>query len=430
MGMKPGETKDVVRYVRFFATQNVDGSYVASAKYPYLYIKLVTTLTRQAMGSITFAEKNNNYWFDATTGADDGTTAIVLDVLEPRDGGNINSFSRVINHTLVGNAPKQAGKYFVTPTTTTVKGQNDVVYTISGNSDLLIDKYDNTKQLTYTDATCNNTVNTYAIDVTKGVFANNAIYATPAGGKAVKIASLNQTTGELTLINDETTKIVLNAVGYEANHANINKELRAWIGFVGDNGCGLATQVAEAPFLASWQRPINLNDVAAQAFVDAQTNGNYIYLADILSFFDWRNEAFDMVGNNTWFMNFYGINAITVDVTPGKVYTDMNGGDITKTTLGSITTKARLYTESGSGKAATSHKFKFKSDFTKLNSSSQNDEAKQYIAENKSEFGYIYYENNGENVEKFNVKVPVTVSYTWGDFQTYVVITIDRTKSN
>lgn len=108
----------------------------------------------------------------------------------------------------------------------------------------------------------------------------------------------------------------------------------------------------------------------------------------------------------------------------------MNGGDITKTTLGSITTKARLYTESGSGKAATSHKFKFKSDFTKLNSSSQNDEAKQYIAENKSEFGYIYYENNGENVEKFNVKVPVTVSYTWGDFQTYVVITIDRTKSN
>ena len=262
------------------------------------------------------------------------------------------------------------------------------------------------------------------------MFANNAIYATPANGKAVKIATLNQITGELTLINKATTKIVLNAVGYEANHANINKELRAWIGFVGDNGCGLATQVAEAPFLASWQRPINLNNVADQAFVDAQTNGNYIYLADLLKFFDWRNVAFDMEGNNTWFMNFYGINAITVDVTPGKVYTDMNGGDIDKTTLASVTTKARLYTESATGKAATEHKFTFKTDFTKLNSSSQNDEAKQYIADHKSEFGYIYYENNGENVEKFKVKVPVTVSYTWGDFQTYVLIEIDRTKNN
>ena len=117
-------------------------------------------------------------------------------------------------------------------------------------------------------------------------------------------------------------------------------------------------------------------------------------------------------------------------MTPGKVYTDMNGGDINKTTLASVTTKARLYTESETGKAATSHKFTFKSDFTKLNSASQNDEAKKYIADHKSEFGYIYYENNGENVEKFNVKVPVTVSYTWGDFQTYVLIEIDRTKNN
>ena len=428
-GMKPGETKDVVRYVRFFATQNTDGSYKASAKYPFVYIKLVTTLTREAMPTTTFAQKIDNYWFDATSGADNGTNAIVLDVLEPRDGGNINAFSRVINHTLVGNAPKTAGKYFVTPTHTSVTGQNGVVYTISGESDKLVDKYDNT-ELTYADATYNNTVNTYAIDATKGVFTNNAIYATPANGTAVKIATLNQTTGELTLLNNATTKIVLNAVGYEANHANINKELRAWIGFVGENGCGLATQVAEAPFLASWQRPINLNEVAGQTILDAKTNGNYIYLADILSFFDWRNVAFDMKGNNTWFMNFYGIKAITVDVTPGKVYTNMNGGDITKTTLESITTKARLYTEGTSGKAAGSHKFIFKTEFTSLNAESKNAEAQKYIEDHKSEFGYIYYENNGENVENFSVKVPVTVSYTWGDFKTYVTIAINRTQNN
>lgn len=429
-GLKPGETKDVVRYVRYFATQNDDGSYAANAKYPYLYIKLVMTLTRAAVPTVTFAEKINNYWFDATTGADNGTNAIVLDVREPRDGGNINAFSRNINTTLVNNEPKAAGKYFVTSTATTVKGQNGVTYTISGKSNKLVNKYDNS-ELTYTAATYNEIVNTNAIDYTKGVLANNAIYATPAGGQPVLIATLNQDNGEITLDNNATTKIVLNAVGYEANHANINKELRAWIGFVGQTGCGLATQIAEAPFLASWQRPINLNPVSSQAFLDANTNGNYIYLADILKFFDWRNEAFDMLGNNTWFMNYYGINAITVDVTPGKVYTDMHDGDLNKTTLASVTTKAHIYTESANGgKEAASHKFTFKSDFTGLNAAAKNADAKKYIEDHKSEFGYIYYENNGDNVQKFNIKVPVTVSYTWGDFKTYVTISIDRTKNN
>ena len=44
--------------------------------------------------------------------------------------------------------------------------------------------------------------------------------------------------------------------------------------------------------------------------------------------------------------------------------------------------------------------------------------------------GYIFYENNGENVNTFSVKVPVTVEYEWGHFDTYMTITINSTLGN
>ena len=46
---------------------------------------------------------------------------------------------------------------------------------------------------------------------------------------------------------------------------------------------------------------------------------------------------------------------------------------------------------------------------------------------NKELFGAIYYENNGDNVTEFYVKVPVTVEYEWGSFETVVKINIKRT---
>ena len=41
--------------------------------------------------------------------------------------------------------------------------------------------------------------------------------------------------------------------------------------------------------------------------------------------------------------------------------------------------------------------------------------------------GTIHYTNNGDVVKKFSVKVPVTITYEWGQIKTDVVINIDRT---
>ena len=45
-------------------------------------------------------------------------------------------------------------------------------------------------------------------------------------------------------------------------------------------------------------------------------------------------------------------------------------------------------------------------------------------------FGAIYYKNNGENVTDFTLKIPVTISYTWGDFYDTLVVKVVRTQGN
>ena len=49
------------------------------------------------------------------------------------------------------------------------------------------------------------------------------------------------------------------------------------------------------------------------------------------------------------------------------------------------------------------------------------------IALNKDSYGSIYYANNGDNVTEFDVKIPVTIEYTWGKFTKTMTLHINRT---
>ena len=49
----------------------------------------------------------------------------------------------------------------------------------------------------------------------------------------------------------------------------------------------------------------------------------------------------------------------------------------------------------------------------------------------KAKFGYIKYENNGDNVHDFEVKVPFTIVYDWGEiFEQPITIHIHYTRGN
>lgn len=447
----------VSRYVRYKAKAG------ANAKYPYIYIKLTYELNRANITATTFGNKNANYWFaqldnkefvdGAILKAENPSTwsskanIIALDVREPRDGGDIRTFSRGVRSTLLENVElplrdthikeingvkHQYYKYYFVPKNTTVTAQNGKVYTITAQSSPADTKWNNLfcKYVTapttdvhpYNDATLDEVLNKCAINYYAGAFNNVNLYA-ENNGAYTKIATLNPTTGEISLIKNDQCKDVLNAVGYAEKHANLLTEMNTWVGVVSTSKCELADQVKEGIFRASWQRPINLKATDDQVAIDANTNGNVIYLIDILKMFDWRGEtAGYMWGNQTWFWAYYNVKAITVDVDPAHVKTNMHVASGEKY-LNEITTDAHLFAYPSMAQAATKYSF----NLATYDLASKNQDLIDHMNANKKLFGAIYYENNGDNVTEFYVKVPVTVEYEWGSFQTVVKINIKRT---
>lgn len=303
-----------------------------------------------------------------------------------------------------------------------------------------------------------------AIDYNDGVYRNATLYAVPSAQYATaaaytQIATLNQniTSGQMDLIwrtaDNDITKEILNAVGYEDEvHSNILKELNAMVGIVAHNGCGVAINVPEyakdeantnaGTFYVSWQRPINTS-TNANPMVDAKNNGDYIYTVDFLKLFDWRGPvAGKMYDANQWLWAYYNIKSVKIDVTPANVKTNMHQASTsTFVPLSSVTTMARLGALNTTGavtyNAPVTINLNGGAGLSVYNAANQNAALLTAMGlvpvnnNNKLAFaGGLYYANNGDNVTEFDVIVPVTVTYDWGEFISYVTVHIDRTLGN
>jgi predicted nucleic acid-binding Zn-ribbon protein len=303
-----------------------------------------------------------------------------------------------------------------------------------------------------------------AIDYNDGVYNNTILYAVPTANYATaaaytRIATLNPaiTSGQMDLIwrtpDNDITKEILNAVGYEdAVHSNILKELNTMVGVIAHNGCGVAINVPEfvadeantnaGTFYVSWQRPIN-TVTNANPMVDAKNNGDYIYTVDFLKLFDWRGPVNGkMYDENQWLWAYYNIKSVKIDVTPANVKTNMHQASTsTFVPLADVTTMARLGALNTTGAVTYNGNVTINlnggAGLAAFNAANQNAALLTAMGlvpannANKLAFaGGLYYENNGDNVTEFDVIVPVTVTYDWGEFISYVTVHIDRTLGN
>jgi archaellum component FlaC len=334
----------------------------------------------------------------------------------------------------------------------------------------------------------------------EGAFTNDDLYAVKKADyhngdplftkKYIKIAHMESSNGDIKLVRDKDSydqsetwsgddvkcaehkalDMVLNAIGYKAGHANITTELHSWVGVVAKNDCqydvvdpndprytnryevavytfdkfGVDNNKNFGIWTASWQRPINLvNDKPKDeynAVKDAQSNGYYIPVYDLLSFYDWRGPVEgDMEGNNKWLWAYYNINRIEVDCNPDHVTTTINGGSLETTTLGSVTGQVRLYPATAAQHNALQlpAKYTFNTLIGRVggnyNSANLNENLLTYLegsANGKANFGYIFYENNGLNVTQFTVRIPLVIYYEWGHFKTYTDVVINTTLGN
>lgn len=451
-----------VTYARY------EGNKGAGAKYDYLYIKLTVELTRVAVGKFGIKTKNIDYWF-GKDGSDAGLEAVVFNCNSPVNGGDIKIWKRAIQSQFEGNAVVLTGagatgtvekKFYFTPEqqvvveTDAVTGEKTTwIITPQPNAadalyKSLVPEYagDVANHEWKSEAEANEWINKCAIAYDKGVYNNATLYAYKGtvAGNGTKIATINQVSGEVTLDHNATTERIINAIAY-AGHLNINTEFRAQIGVIASKGCTVL-QSEDATFLASWQRPINPADAYAKVKVDAKTNADTIFVADILKFYDFRGpvEGQMETAATKWLWAYYNIKSIEVDCTPSNVYTNMGllddqDDDFQKLDkkLSVVAPNARLYaydnaTQSEKQVGTATFNLRYLNGVNYNDAGKSEDLYKIFNGTNKDkeQFGYIIYYNSGANVTRFSVRIPIKVTYEWGTFKTYVTVAIHRTLGN
>lgn len=182
-----------------------------------------------------------------------------------------------------------------------------------------------------------------------------------------------------------------------ASHKDLAHTVTATVGIYVTNACDMPLPVENNTFDVKFLRPINVAGVEGVAFTDAKDDGNQADLYKLLTFTDWRG---------TWKEEYvkapnagYGVTSITPDI--DDITTDMNNGTLGETLLSSITKDIAFKKDPNAGKAY-----------------------------GGVTFGQLVYENVGHVTSTFKVRVPLTVTYYWGEVKTSVDITVNATQGN
>lgn len=405
-----------------------------SAKYPYIYVKLTAKVNNKKTNTYAFGEKNDKmYWFD-------NGKVVQFDAVNPFNGGYLSTINRSVRSTLMNNiesfnAPQH--RYYFVPGEITVKDEyTGKTYTLTPQSSATDVAYNQvfcklvpTDVIAYKDAESH--LATCALDINKGAYANTGLYVK---GTYAQIATIDPATGEVKLVKKDATKAVLNAVGYKKGIEPLYEQFHAHIGVATANSCGVVEKTTEDKFYASWHRPINIFKSVKPA-VDANTNGNDIKVFDCIKMYDWRgwktaeteadcvaNQS-NMWGDNYWFWAYYGVSAISADLRYDNVMLQFEGSD-KWVKLSSVTNELALYGKNADGSIVRDNVLTSTFNLASYNSSAYNSLVESTL---KAKLGSIHYTNNGDVVKKFSVKVPVTITYEWGQIKTDVVINIDAT---
>jgi len=171
------------------------------------------------------------------------------------------------------------------------------------------------------------------------------------------------------------------------------------------NECGRELELVgdfDGSFLVHFLRPVNVEGQAADNFVDGVdfgAKGSVLDIVDVVRLSDWRNYAKNVTTyyfepDNGNYYDYYDVTAISVDEANIKPEGLMTSGGTELTELPST----------------------MEVDF--------DDTDPTFV------FGKLTYKNNGAAlVNEFTLKVPVTVSYKWGDVETIVNVVVRPTSA-
>ena len=423
-----------VRYVR----KSTNPDQTSNERPVYLPMK-VTTLKPE--GAVV--TKIDEYWYNNSTNTR-------LNVNYPADGENTLVYKVDLNQVWKGNKPvfnPTAG--FDSYTNTILANQNGTnggyKYYFADTKDYEVTDLNKNKYIIFAGQGGNKVITAtgmngnqyevtkdnelkYALSTASGVYENTSLYAkNVATGTITEIATINQGYGTIQYLNNDVAKLLLNAYHHK------DAKLFAQIGVCAYSSCGIALALDGSNYPAYFLRPISMEGNKSGTFIDAQANGSTINIAEVFDFVDWRDEAFKEGTDysNVWLYAFYNIKAVKVKL--ADITTTLNGGDIETTKLSSITNKIEINQLDAAGNKVTKGTdgnpvSPVSLDLTRYNAESNGTVATwNAIVE---AMGKIKYENNGNNVQGFTLRIPVEFTYDWGTISSYVDVDVKDTLGN
>lgn len=216
-----------------------------------------------------------------------------------------------------------------------------------------------------------------------------ALYADAAFTK--EIAKINCASGRIEYLQNTEAKEILNRYG----HKELAKTVTARLGMKAKICHNEYIDVANNEFNVKFLRPVDVLDAKCDNFVDAKDNGDTQDLK--MEFKDWRELWADGTEGTVNYYDYYVVSAIKLDLK--KATANINGDK-----------------------------------FENLKEVAPNVElsfAGPTVADIKAgKFGKVTYHNNGTTVGAFDMVIPGTVVYKWGEVPFTVKCTVNKTIAN
>ena len=357
-----------------------------TAKSPDAYVKFTTEDAKVFKPSASIdwsALKNSNYWYAANTSTP-GADEMHNNVITPEDnvGGQGNTMVQKLSNVMDGNNIKA---------TSIIKNIKDQTagkeYAASKLSlDLVFAKANTGKEFK------GHSGKTYVLTADgKDLKANVKGQVTK---QTIATISSDADVNKQTITYSNASTFAKDLLNYTAHNALNDETIKALITVEAKNQCPLALDLDDNSFTARFLRPINIKGTG-KTIEDANTQTmQVINLKDLITFTDWRDAW------KSSYATYYGVTKITV---AGVA----NGGFLSSNTA--VTTN-----QNGA-------------DFKPLKNINS---SLDFVLNENGVNSTITYKNFGSNVQKFQVKIPVVVSYYWGDLTEIITVTVDGTSGN
>lgn len=351
-----------------------------------VYIGLTTTVLDKP--EVTFGEKIKEYWYPGNQAEVAKRDTVRMNVPRPTSEGIRNKevllYAKDLDDNFKGN------KVVITPT---AASQNEYYDLAKLGTKYHYEFAKEQPKIGEYQLACD------AIDPTKLVVS----------GTTTVIAQISDD-GTLEYENNPTAQAILNIYGHNDPLCYANVEIAATY-----DDCELA--LGKDAFKVRFLRPVDiLPNKEAKGFIDAQANGSSICLGDLFTLQDWRDQMLitgtsgnytSVKENGCDLFAYYLFESITVDLENAEC--DLTGK---WEAVKNVTKELEL----------------------NVNDEEANESVEVLVPETNPtsilNTTKITYKNNEGNVQKFKLRIPVEIKYSWGTLKATIEVPVASTIAN